>query len=90
MVKLTLSANTLLWQCPDDSGVAIYNGNDGSTIFLRSHLDTNEQSTSTRSSSFVRELTSANIGSFLAVNKLESDKILDQLINWGILIGSDE
>ena len=96
MVNLKLSANSQLWQCHDNSGIAIYNGYDGNTIFLRSNLDATDPGADqpqTRSQilpSLIDEFTSAKIVSILAVNELESDKILNQLINWGILIGSED
>ena len=87
MSTLKLSKNSHVWLCPDSSGIAIYNGYDGNTVFLRSQL---ENTTGKTSSPLQQEFSSSRLSDLLGLSELESENMLNQLINWGILVGSDD
>ncbi len=83
-----------MWLCPDNSGIAIYNGYDGNTLFLRNSSENSQvlpQNAAHQDSTRLQgEISSSKIGSLLGLNKLECEKMITQLINWRVLIGSDD
>jgi len=83
----SLSPNSHLWLCPDNSGIAIYNGYDGNTIFLRSKI---ENTDSLDPTSLRVEFSSSRLSDLLGLSELECTTILNQLVDWGILVGSSD